>query len=325
MYDNLIEEYLEGRLPVEDEARLFAWVNQSEDNAVHFRMVQSEWSATHSPSAEAISMLEVVRKRVERNSELRSRNRRGRIWGIGSVAMVVAAMIIAAFLWLRPDAASITEPSSELYTMSAPMGTHSMLSLPDGSNVWLNAGSSLTYDSDFNRRSREISLVGEAYFEVAHNDVLPFVVRSRGCEFTVLGTKFDISAYDDDPSLQVVLMEGSLQVRSELSTDLMSPGDRIRLNGAEEEMTKDRVNAVQYCSWKDGHIVYDKITLPDLVRKLSREYNVEIILNTDAYNTRNLRVSFTDVESVESVLGALCDIMPLSVSRSNGTYFVNNK
>lgn len=324
MYDRLITDYLEGVISAEDEARLVAWINQSEENNVHFRMVEADWEAAHSPSAEAVHMLQMVREQTLRKVARQQARRRRRVWG-GVSAFAVAAAVIAAVIMIPRQTMQAPQPATELYTMAAPVGTHSMLSLPDGTTVWLNAGSSLSYGSDFNVRSRDITLKGEAYFEVAHNEGLPFVVYAGDCSFTVLGTKFDISAYTDDPSLQVVLMEGSLRFQSELSTDLMTPGDRIRFNGIENEMVKDKVNAGQYCSWKDGHIVYDKITLPMLVRRLSREYNVDIVLTTEAFNSRNLRVSFTNVESVESVLAALCDIMPVSVTRRGSTFYVNNK
>ena len=111
--------------------------------------------------------------------------------------------------------------------VEVPNGRQFRLVLDDGSEVWLNAGSTLNYRSDFNRSSRDIGLSGEAYFEVARNAHLPFRVQARGCTFTVLGTRFNISAYDEDPDVLAALMEGSLQFESSRSTETMVPGDLI--------------------------------------------------------------------------------------------------
>jgi fe2+-dicitrate sensor, membrane component len=99
--------------------------------------------------------------------------------------------------------------SEQFFTVEAPQGTRSHITLYDGTQVWLNAGSTMSYTSDFNNTSRDIHLSGEAYFEVAYNEKLPFRVKARGCTLTVLGTRFNVSAYDEDPTVQAALIEGS--------------------------------------------------------------------------------------------------------------------
>ena len=141
------------------------------------------------------------------------------------------------------------------------------ISLPDGTQVWLNAGSALSYGSSFNETSREVSLSGEAYFEVARHAALPFRVEARGCTFTVLGTKFDISAYAEDPAVTAALLEGALRFESEDKQEAMTPGDLVTYDCATATVRREQVDVRQYRAWIDGVIRYDAITLPSLLQE----------------------------------------------------------
>ena len=213
----------------------------------------------------------------------------------------------------------------QMFSVQAPQGTNSRISLPDGSQVWLNAGSTLNYRSDFNRSSRDIGLSGEAYFEVARNADLPFRVQARGCTFTVLGTRFNISAYDEDPDVLAALMEGSLQFESSRSTETMVPGDLITYDCRTMEASRRQVDTDQFRSWIDGIIRYDAISLPALLRRLAREYDVKIELCTDAFDDKTFRISITEAQDIESIMGGLCDILPISVRRDTCGYRVDSR
>jgi ferric-dicitrate binding protein FerR (iron transport regulator) len=218
-----------------------------------------------------------------------------------------------------------TEDPVQMFSVQAPQGTNSRISLPDGSQVWLNAGSTLSYRSDFNRSSRDIGLSGEAYFEVARNADLPFRVQARGCTFTVLGTRFNISAYDEDPDVLAALMEGSLQFESSRSTETMVPGDLITYDCRTMEASRRQVDTDQFRSWIDGIIRYDAISLPALLRRLAREYDVKIELCTDAFDDKTFRISITEAQDIESIMGGLCDILPISVRRDTCGYRVDSR
>lgn len=208
---------------------------------------------------------------------------------------------------------------------TGPQGTNSRISLPDGTQVWLNAGSTLSYKSDFNRSSRDIDLSGEAYFEVARNADLPFRVEARGCRFTVLGTKFNISAYDSEPEVLAALMEGSLRFESARDREKMMPGDLVTYDCATKQARREQVDADQYRSWIDGVIRYDAITLPALLRRLAREYDVEIDLRTAAFDNKTFRISLTEAQDIHSIMVALGDILPITVNHCGRRYCVGSK
>lgn len=318
MDTGLIIKYLEGNLSREYEKELFGWLSASEENMKLFREMEAEWKAKHIPSVEALQTLHSIRDAIKSRDNNRRKHLRRWIYASAAAAAVVAGIFIFGITGSDED----SQKELQVFAIEAPMGTHSKISLPDGTRVWLNAGSVLSYDSGFNKTARDIRLNGEAYFEVAHNKEKPFKVLANGCSFVVLGTKFNINAYDDDPVVQTVLIEGSLRFETPLSKDVMIPGDMISWNPSEGTYNKEKVNAGQYRSWISGNIVYDSITLPALLKRLSREYGVRICLDTDRFNGKSIRVSYADGESVDSILSALCRILPIEVTQRDGEYHV---
>lgn len=140
----------------------------------------------------------------------------------------------------------------------------------------------------------------------------------------MLGTKFDIQAYGGDENVMAVLMQGSLRCEMNDEVEIMVPGDRVVADKT-SGLVKDRVNAEQYRSWIDGLLCYDKIELPVLLKRLSREFDVDIILNTHAFDKRTLHVSFSNDASLETILKAVSETVPITVTVSGKTYTIDIK
>lgn len=303
--------YFEGCITPEEEKKLFGWLQESKDNELAFRRMEEEWRSNHSLQAEAAEVLRAVRRR--------ERNRRFLRWSV-TASSAAALILLGVFIFsLRKDVSVSREPL--YYSMEAPLGTHSRISLPDGSIVWINAGSTLSYSSSFGISDRNIRLTGEAYFDVAKNPELPFRVEAGSCLFTVKGTKFDIQAYEDDSEVTAVLMQGSLQCEADERCEMLIPGDRVII-GDNGYFLKDRTNADQYRSWVDGTICYDMISFPVLIRRLSREYNVPIRLETDRFNERTLHVSFSQSDDIATILNSVAAIIPMQLTSNGKSYII---
>lgn len=265
--------FFEGTITAEEECELYGFLNGNPQGLAQMREWESCWKRDHVPPADVLDSLDSLRRKIRRRRPLR------RLWLRISAAAAVLALVSTLVLHLLP-----AERPEQLFTVEAPQGTHSRISLPDGTQVWLNAGSALSYGSSFNETSREVSLSGEAYFEVARHAALPFRVEARGCTFTVLGTKFDISAYAEDPAVTAALLEGALRFESEDKQEAMTPGDLVTYDCATATVRREQVDVRQYRAWIDGVIRYDAITLPSLLRRLAREYDVEIDLRTRRFD-----------------------------------------
>lgn len=173
-------------------------------------------------------------------------------------------------------------------TLITPRGGEYEIVLADGTKVWLNAASSLNYPTQFSGKERKVSLNGEAYFEVAKDEKHPFVVNAGNTNVTVLGTEFDVSAYNDDPSQKVVLAEGAVMVNEvNGSTDgrktgvLLKPGFAAVIKG-NYPISVNKADVEAALGWKNGLFLFDGESLGSIMRKLSRWYNVEVKYNDGA-------------------------------------------
>lgn len=157
-----------------------------------------------------------------------------------------------------------------------PRGGQFQLVLPDGSKVWLNAESSLEYPTAFVGTQRIVTLTGEAYFEVEENNNLPFKVIANGVEVNVLGTHFNIMAYQNEKLIKTTLLEGKVKVTRGSQSKLLKPGEVASFDKAKERLSVGTANKVQAIAWKNGYFDFREATLKEIMRQLSRWYNVEV-------------------------------------------------
>jgi len=315
-FKELAIRYFEGRITPDQECELFGFIAAAPENAARLREWEREWKRRHKPSDDVLRSLARFNAKVERRG---SRLRIRRWLGFSAAAAVLVLLSVLTVHRLNVEA------PEQIFTVEAPQGTRSRITLYDGTQVWLNAGSTLSYTSGFNKTARDIRLSGEAYFEVARNEKLPFRVEARECTLTVLGTKFNVSAYEDDPIVQAALVEGSLRFESAQQGETMTPGDLVTYDCVSHSMRREQTDPEQFCGWIDGIIRYDAITLPALLRKLAREHAAAIELRTSDFDTKTFRISLTKAQDIESILNGLCDILPIAVKRDEHGYHVYSR
>ncbi|MGX5819843.1 FecR family protein [Chitinophaga lutea] len=165
-------------------------------------------------------------------------------------------------------------------TLRTPPGGQFKVVLPDGTSVWLNAGSSLRYPTSFAGKVRQVRLEGEAFFDVAQNPAQPFVVETNRATATVLGTSFNINSYPDEDNLVTTLVTGSLRVSSTSATQLLHPGEQTVLGANGAMLSRKGVNTEEFTAWKDGRFYFDNTPLTVILRQFSRWYDVEVIYTT---------------------------------------------
>lgn len=268
-----------------------------------------------------------------------------------AVIMLVAAS--AVFYWLG---SKTNDLSVIAYNhIEAPLGSRTQVVLPDGSTVWLNAGSSITYPSNFNLANRDIKLNGEAYFDVKKQDV-PFVVYAMDVAFRVLGTEFNLKAYDDDDTIEATLVSGSLKIEDAIpdrarfremvlepkqkATFFRSEGDlAIHAEPEAEEAVPPPspvppparpISSIQVMqkktvdhetSWKDGILVFDGEPLAGLVRILERRYDVNFVFEDERLKTYRYSGTLRD-QTLEQVLNAMKLTSPIDYTLDDKTVVI---
>lgn len=202
-------------------------------------------------------------------------------------------------------------------TITAANGEKAEITLADGSRVWLNSGSSLTYDSHFNHKERGVFLNGEAYFEVTKDEKRPFIVKTHEMDVQALGTAFNVSAYDTESAVSSVLIEGRIKVTASGQERVLTENERATFDKNSHRLVTDKVYASDFVEWKNGNIYFDNQSFEEIARTLTRVFNVEI-----RFASEQLRpIRFSGTLGSSSIRNAL-DILSLTSAmryEMNGT------
>jgi transmembrane sensor len=172
------------------------------------------------------------------------------------------------------DAKEVSYNKLDVPRGSKPLG----LTLSDGSRVWLNVGSSLTYPTAFTGKQRKVKISGEAYFEIAHNAKMPFIVQHDDVSISVLGTHFNVNTYEDETTELITLLEGSVRVNKNLVSQLLKPGQQASITDKINDIkVLNNVNMDEVVAWKKGKFMFGEDTdIIPIMRQISRWYNVDI-------------------------------------------------
>ncbi|MDG3581186.1 MULTISPECIES: FecR family protein [Galbibacter] len=242
-------------------------------------------------------------KTVDFNRFVRSRTgrkhfKRAMPW-IMATAAVLAVLMIAR---IYPELRAMKE--QRLVTMTTPMGEKRNITLPDGSSVFLNAGSKLVYPREFKKEQREVRLEGEAFFEVVHRPEHPFVVLAGNVRTEVLGTSFNIRSYKGDAQERISVATGKVMVSSnELKKDrqvVLLPNEQAIYQSG--HMDKKKVNISRALAWKNGILVFEQTPLDQAAIMLERWYGVRIVIKNKALNKCTVTGEFYKKASLKQIL-----------------------
>lgn len=190
-------------------------------------------------------------------------------------------------------------------TITTPRGGQYQLVLADGSNVWLNAASSIRFPTSFNGRERDVQITGEAYFEVAHNAEMPFHVKVNGMEISVLGTHFNVNAYDDEKVIKTTLLEGSIKVSKGSEIVLIAPGDQAQIAENTDKIDiKRNVDLEEIVAWKNGKFIFQNADIHSIMKQLERWYNITVSYEGKISNEEFVGVISRDV-NISQILNIL--------------------
>jgi ferric-dicitrate binding protein FerR (iron transport regulator) len=281
--EKLLTCYFQGNLNQKDLQDLEDWKNASPENQKIFEDSQKAW--------EGLEQLRMMKKydadkaihKVEQkiNSRKSSQNL---IEIFRKVAAVLILPLIIATIWMAFEKTSSESEYREWHTLKTPAGMRSEFILPDSTKVYLNSETSLTYPLAFSSHIREVKLNGEAYFEVAENKKVPFVVDAGGIDIEVTGTEFKASNYQHENLLEVVLVSGEVNLyEGNYSEDKnvltpLVPGERFRFDQENKTMNINNVDVEKYLAWKDGVLMFRDDSMEEVVRRMNRWFNVDIQL-----------------------------------------------
>lgn len=257
-----------------------------------------------------------------------------------SHATKVAAVLLLPFMvvsgWLLYNQHNLTQKYSNLLenkhqqnlTVVAPICARIVVDLPDGTKVWLNSGSELTYPIVFNTTERRVHLTGEAYFKVQKSET-PFFVSNLGPEIKVYGTEFNVNSYANEDLVTVALAEGKVSLNSEGKEQFITPGQVSAFDKKNKSITIENTDVVTYSSWREGKYIFRDTPLSSILRILQRQHNVTINLMNPQLGNYRYKLTIGN-ESLEQILQLLSISAPIKYNfkrrelNPDGTYVPDN-
>lgn len=311
--DELIVNYLTEGLDKDALGELETWIAASAENQQYFIQRREIWFSAVSHEAASVynknEAFEAFKNRVESQKEMHKTPRQGfRLSVLWRYVAVVAVIVAVGCISYWQGEVNVKDTFADI-SVEAPLGSKTKLYLPDGTLVWLNAGSRMTYSQGFGVDNRKVELEGEGYFEVKRNEKIPFFVKTKDLQLQVLGTKFNFRDYPEDHEVVVSLLEGKVELNNLLREEkeaFLSPDERAVLNKANGLMTVETVTASNASQWTGGYLFFDEELLLDIAKELERSYNVKIHIANDSLKTFRFYGNFVRREqSIQEVLEAL--------------------
>ena len=316
---NLFKKYINAVISPDEFNQFHDYIDQKESSISVYKMMKSEWeqfltdkdfSRTNPMLFERIQQAILIEEGVFAKKKLR-------LYSIGlRIAAVLLIGLLFGSIWLYQQSHSSLE-SIQTQTISIPYGAKTQFVMPDGSTVWLNSGSTLTYSGNFSKQ-RVVELKGEAFFDVVKSKV-PFVVNTSYGNVKVFGTAFNVQAYPDD-SFVTTLERGSVSVADRNKQKLvLTPGEQAHFIG--KKLVKNTVNTTLFTSWKDGKLIFNREPFPNMMERLERWFNIKI--EYSANDVKDLWFTGTvEMETMTEVMEMICKAAPVSYSFNSQTRII---
>lgn len=290
-----------------DEAKVNARVEDAQTNTAEENPQVNAFSGIRHEEAEA--------PRLEKRKPFRSKALK---------YCIAAAAAAALFLTGAATSELVTGKRQETVLMASSENISSY-TLPDGSKVWLNKNSWLAYNQKFGKRTRQVALKGEGYFEVNRDERRPFIVKMQNnLDIKVLGTTFNACNYPSLNKAEVILRSGSVQVSDNGRNEyvILKPNQKFTWNEGTAEISS--VNAMNCCRWFEHRLVFDNVKLKDILENLSHKYQTEISLNVGNLADKHMSMTIRD-ESVEDILDILTTLLPIRWRYQGAEIIIENK
>ena len=325
MTKEIFIKYLQGNCSETEFEQLLLWIKEDSLNASERGIVQDIWNEFEPEAGpvERIKYTQVLDKihhqiNISQNSAhfvIQKAPEKNRILLILTRAAAILLLPVLSFLFYT-NHSNKDRYADNLNNLEveAPAGSRMHFELGDGTKVWLNHGSKLKYPYRFEGENRRVFLTGEAYFEVAHNAKVPFIVGTNYLDVKATGTVFNVCAYVGDDHIETTLVEGKIILyESETNREIkaLSPGECLTYSARENGYTLDSGNSEKNTAWKDGLLVFKNERVEDVAKKLARWYNVEVEIANEKVNEFTFTATFMD-EPLPQVLELMTLASPVS-------------
>lgn len=316
-----IDQLISGRFldtnSQDENLALDQWIGESAENRKYFQEQQNLWNLTE--KHQKMLLIDEERAYQKIASQITVDKQIKPLQWLQRIAAVlfIPLALVSALQYFKAEKAKTinngrTQMATVYNTVETPLGMRSSLTLPDGTKVWLNAGSKISYPVLFADDERKVALSGEAYFEVKKDRDWPFIVNTKNMNVVVTGTSFNCNAYPENTQVQTVLVEGEVTLVNQSATELasMNPGELATFDNDNQSITKTKTDLQKYIAWKNGKLMFRDDKMNKVVEKLERWYNVEFEIADKEIADYVYTATFID-ESLDQVLKMLSLSAPI--------------
>ena len=291
MNQNLLLKYISGKASQREKEEVAAWIDADAANLKEFMSLRKSYDALVWQDADEL--------KTGRDKLLSLRT-------FTMKAMRIAAIFVLAFGLSYILIQTLQKENVEMQTVYVPAGQRTQVTLADGTMVWVNGKSTLTFPSQFASRTRKVELDGEAFFDVEHNEHKPFVVSTEKLDIKVLGTKFNVFAYKGREEFNTALLEGSVKVYERMNEEkalFMNPNECVELK--DNKLVKRPMGNTDFLLWKEGIYAFDDVPFEDIIKKFELYYDIVITVNNSKLMKYKFSGKFRQRDGVESALRTL--------------------
>jgi ferric-dicitrate binding protein FerR (iron transport regulator) len=316
----LLEKFFQKQAAAEDTERLIALFNQPETLRIFSKLYREKWNnADFHADTEAERRIWARLESIIKTSAVPV----GERWWKKYAHVAAAAILIPMFtvgLWLAINPYS--QGNSQNMCINVDMGQKANMTLPDGTQVWLNSASTLSYSNSYNKKDRTIYLQGEAFFKVSKDEKRPFKVMADEVTIEALGTSFNVKAYLEDNQISTTLIEGNVQVSDDKEVYILHPNEKIMFSKQSHLFAKTTLmDAERSSSWRNNELAFEQETLEEIAKALERMYNAKIIFASE--DLKKIRFSGkVKNNNLESTLQLISLVSPILHSVENSTVII---
>ena len=284
---DLLHKFYRGECSEEEARTVIAWFASGKQKEFMFEQLQAHWEGfevqeeREFPAYNSEKVLQGIHNRIQKERQDEIEVNRFRYSSIHrhyalKVASIVLLAVFSAFIVHKFTPEPMVEKFQLITTVEVPVGEKRTIRLDDGTKVVLNSGSKISYPAQFAEGKREVTLKGEAFFEVARDTTKPFMVQTGDVVTTVLGTSFNVRAYQDEREISVAVASGKVKVQRKEEELLLSPGKSATYPGSEQKLFMQDFDANEVLSWKEETLYFKDASFKEFKTALERWYGVEI-------------------------------------------------
>ena len=325
MTKEIFIKYLQGNCSEKEFEQLLLWIREDSLNASDSEMVKDVWDKFE-PEAGPVErkkytrVLDKIHHQININQNsaqfvIQKAPAKNRILSMLTRAAAILLLPVLSFLiYSQLSVKDRYAANLNDLEVEAPAGSRMHIQLADGTKVFLNHGSKLKYPYRFAGENRKVSLTGEAYFEVAHNAKVPFIVGTNRLDVKATGTAFNVSAYSDEDIVETTLVEGKVILydrKSNSEIKALTPGECLKFDAQKNSYSVESGHPEKNTAWKDGLLVFKNEKVNEVAKKLARWYNVEVEISNEKVNEFTFTATFMD-ETLPQVLELMSLAAPVS-------------